>query len=78
MSRSGATHIYHIAKDKAGIRKNGGIHTLRHCFATHLLEAGTELVVIQRLMGHASISMTEVYLHISNELKVDAVERLGA
>ncbi len=67
MSRSGATHIYHIAKDKAGIRKNGGLHTLRHCFATHLLEAGTELVVIQRLMGHTSIRSTMRYLHIAQE-----------
>ena len=67
MSRSGATHIYHVAKDKAGIRKNGGLHTLRHCFATHLLEAGTELVVIQRLMGHTSIRSTMRYLHIAQE-----------
>ena len=55
MTRSGASHIYHTAKAKAGITKGGGIHTLRHCFATELLEAGTELPVLQRLMGHSSI-----------------------
>ena len=67
MSRSGATRIYHDAKNKAGIQKQGGIHTLRHCFATHLLEAGTELAVIQRLMGHTSIRSTMRYLHIAQE-----------
>jgi site-specific recombinase XerD len=67
MSRHGATRIYHDAKDKARIQKSGGIHTLRHCFATHLLEAGTELAVIQRLMGHTSIRSTMRYLHIAQE-----------
>ncbi len=65
MHRSSPTVIYHDAKEKAGIQKPGGIHTLRHCFATHLLEAGTELVVIQRLMGHTSIRSTMRYLHIA-------------
>lgn len=65
MSRTGATWIYRDAKAKAGIKKKGGIHVLRHCFGTHLLEAGTELVVIQRLMGHTSIRSTMRYLHIA-------------
>ena len=65
MSRHGASHIYHTAKAKAGITKSGGIHTLRHCFATDLLEAGTELPVLQRLMGHSSIRSTMRYLHIA-------------
>jgi site-specific recombinase XerD len=67
LHRSGASWIYHTAKKKAGITKPGGIHTLRHCFATALLEAGTELVVIQRLMGHNSIRSTMRYLHIARE-----------
>lgn len=65
MSRYGASWIYRHAKTKANINKAGGIHTLRHCFGTHLLEAGTELVVIQRLMGHTSIRSTLRYLHIA-------------
>ena len=65
MSRHGASHIYLHAKAKAGITKAGGIHTLRHCFATHLLEAGTELPILQRLMGHTSIRSTMRYLHIA-------------
>ena len=67
MTRAGAAHIYHAAKDKAGITKPGGIHTLRHCFATALLEAGVELYVIQRLLGHSSIRSTMRYLHLAGE-----------
>ncbi len=67
MSRDGAWHIYVKARDRAGITKAGGLHLLRHCFATHLLEAGTELVVIQRLLGHASIRSTLRYLHLAQE-----------
>jgi len=67
MSRDGAWHIYVKARDRAGITKAGGLHLLRHCFATHLLEAGTELVVIQRLMGHTSIRSTIRYLHLARE-----------
>ena len=52
-------------------------HALRHTFASMLVAKNVNLATIQRLMGHASISMTEVYLHISNELKVEAVEKLA-
>jgi integrase/recombinase XerD len=51
-------------------------HALRHTFASMLVAKNVNLATIQRLMGHASISMTEVYLHISQELKVEAVEKL--
>jgi site-specific recombinase XerD len=65
MSRHSASSIYRGAKAKAGITKRGGIHTLRHCFATDLLEAGTDLAILQRLMGHGSIRSTMRYLHIA-------------
>ena len=64
LSRHGAAHICATAKAKAGITKQGGIHTLGHCFASHLLEAGTELPVLQRLMGHGSIRSTMRYLQM--------------
>jgi site-specific recombinase XerD len=57
--------IFHICKKRAGITKEGGIHSLRHAFATHLLEAGVDLHSISKLMGHNHISTTVRYLHMT-------------
>jgi len=59
--------IYANARKKAGIKKGSGLHTLRHSFATHLLEAGYDIRKIQILMGHKSLSTTIIYLHVSRE-----------
>jgi integrase/recombinase XerD len=59
-----AQRIYNWSKQKAGIHKGRGIHTLRHCFATHLLEAGADLVTIKTLLGHNSLQSTQRYLQI--------------
>src|SRR5918996_4913936 len=59
-----AQKIYNLAKQKAQIHKGKGIHTLRHCFATHLLEAGVDLVTIKTLLGHNSLQSTQRYLQI--------------
>ena len=60
-----ARQVFNDAKAKAGIHKAGSIHLLRHCFATHLLEAGVDLPTIQIIMGHSSIESTAWYLHVT-------------
>jgi integrase/recombinase XerD len=67
MPISTAAAIYYNAKDKTGIKRGKGIHTLRHCFATHLLEAGIDVRTIQVLMGHSSIMTTVVYLKVTRK-----------
>ena len=59
-----AQRIYHAARSAAGIERGGGIHTLRHAFATHLLEAGVDIHTIQRLLGHGHVGTTMRYFHL--------------
>lgn len=60
-----AQKIYDYAKQRAGLLKGRGIHTLRHCFATHLLEAGVDVAVIQKLLGHRSVATTLRYVQVT-------------
>lgn len=62
-----AQRIFHAAKDRAGITKPCGIHGLRHAFATHLLEDGTDVHTIQRLLGHGSLGTTARYFHLAQQ-----------
>jgi len=80
-SRSAGASITPMAKSsvQGGINKRGvSVHTLRHCYATHLLEAGVNLRVIQRHLGHSSLETTMVYLHLTHKGTADAYALIDA
>ena len=69
--------IFYGAVAKAGLPDRGGIHCLRHSFATHCLENGIEITVVQRLLGHASLATTAGYLHVRAERLAQIQSPLG-
>lgn len=68
--------IFYLAKEKARISKNVGIHSLRHSFATHMLEKGIDIRYIKDLLGHFSIKTTERYLHVTKEKLINIISPL--
>ena len=74
LSRVMIFNIIKKAASTAGINKNVSPHTLRHSFATHLIEGGADLKAVQDMLGHASITTTEIYTHLDNEFLRKTIE----
>jgi site-specific recombinase XerD len=66
MSETGMQRAFRAAVQAAGIHKQATVHTLRHSYATHLLEAGVNLRIIQSYLGHASPRTTSIYTHLTS------------
>ena len=75
ISDASAQRWYQAARADAGIPKQGGIHTLRHCYATHLLEAGVDLYTLSQWLGHRHVSTTARYLHLARPDVPDGARR---
>lgn len=77
MSRSGISAAFRLAREQSGLSKSVTIHTLRHSWATHLLEAGVDIHVVQSWLGHTSLKTTSHYLHLTRKAEDVAVTRLN-
>jgi integrase/recombinase XerD len=75
LSRVMIFYIIKVLAEKAGFHKNIHPHTLRHSFATHLVEGGADLRAVQEMLGHESISTTEIYTHLDREFLRDTLHR---
>ena len=79
MDPSSVQRAFKAALQESGVQKDASVHTLRHSYATHLLEAGVHLRLIQAYLGHSSPKTTAIYTHLTREvnaLATDAINRV--
>ena len=80
MNRSSLQSAFKRAVRASGINKRAHVHSLRHSYATHLLEAGVNLRLIQTYLGHSSPKTTAIYTHLTREVResvLEPMERIG-
>ena len=77
MSVSGVQRCFRAALQESGVQKEASVHTLRHSYATHLLEAGVNLRVIQAFLGHSSPKTTAIYTHLTRAVEALAAEAIN-
>jgi site-specific recombinase XerD len=77
MTVRGVQQTFKMALQESGIQKQATVHSLRHSYATHLLEAGVSLRVIQIYLGHISPQTTAIYTHLTSEIENQAAETIN-
>jgi site-specific recombinase XerD len=77
MNVSGVQGAFRAAVLESGLHKHATVHTLRHSWATHMLEAGVNLRVIQSCLGHSSIKTTTIYTHLTRKAEVPAIAAIN-
>jgi site-specific recombinase XerD len=77
VTRSSVQHAFKRAVESSGVRKKAHVHTLRHSYATHLLELGVSERLVQSYLGHSSIRTTQKYTHLARELRETAADPLA-
>jgi len=77
MNGSGVQKAFRAALKSSGVTKEASIHTLRHSYATHLVEAGIHLKLLQQYLGHTSLQTTTIYVHMTPQIRQEAVETIN-